>query len=76
MDFDLETDIQNDIERYKRMKDQYRSNQLKSAEPSRDAVGRRKYTSDTERHFDNIIRELQALSYRSTSALRIEYVME
>jgi hypothetical protein len=61
MDLDLEKEIQNDIERYKRMKDQYRSSQIKSGEPSKDAVGRRKYTSDTERHFDNVIRELQAL---------------
>ncbi len=61
MHFDLEKEVQNDIERFKRMKEQYRASQVQSGDPGRDAFGRRQYTTDVERHFDNIIRELDAL---------------
>ncbi len=62
MHFDLEKQVQNDIDRYKRMKEQYRSSQVESGEAGRDAFGRRQYTGDVERHFDNIIRELEAIA--------------
>jgi hypothetical protein len=51
----LESTIKADIERYKRMLEMYRSRQASTAGEFTEN------TKETERHLDNVIKELQAL---------------
>jgi hypothetical protein len=57
-DLNLVRAIEADVERYKRMLEMYRSGQANTGELERGFV---ENTKETERHLENIIRELEAL---------------